>query len=286
MRTMTAIHRAYGALCVTALCVTAMTFAATSAAQATTTRSFVSSGGNDSNTSTNCAALAPCRTFSGAQSVTQSGGEIVAMNAGGYGPLTISAPLTITGTDGVTVSATTGTVGFTITAGSTDKVVIRGVQITGANATNSTGVQLTSGNLTLINCQLSALASALIVGNNSAVAHADIINTDFIGNTTAITTNGAGVNTSVGNPPWTGTQTLVRIAGGNAIDNGSAFVMQNAAGDSNQNCKNTIWGFSGTGNQFSMNVAGFTTFFSWTPNNPPFNCNIPTYGSSATGAPN
>jgi hypothetical protein len=130
------------------------------------------------------------------------------------------------------------------------------------------------------------LGTGLLVGNNSATAHADIINADIVGNTIGIETNGAGVNTSGGNPPYTGTQTLVRISGGSIINNTTALKMINAAQDSNQNCENTFWTFTNNG-QPTVNMAGFTNFITFTPSSPPYNCNMPTYYSNPSSpAPN
>ena len=64
--------------------------------QAAANRTFVSTGGSDSNTSLNCGATTPCRTFGAALSATNSGGEIVVLTSGGYGPATIRQAVTIT----------------------------------------------------------------------------------------------------------------------------------------------------------------------------------------------
>src|SRR5262245_23923450 len=68
--------------CVFAACV----FFGTSAfAQAT--RTWVSGVGNDANP---CSRTAPCKTFAGAISKTAIGGEIDALDPGGYGTITIT----------------------------------------------------------------------------------------------------------------------------------------------------------------------------------------------------
>ena len=146
----------------------------------------------------------------------------------------------------------------------------------GAKSNEAMGIQLTAGNLVLRNSTLELLTTGLLVGNNSATAHADVINTDFFGNGTAMITNGAGVNTAAGgNPPFTGTQTMLRMNGVNIIDNATAFAMQHAAADVNQNCKYTFWNYQGS----VINVTGDTTFFTFSPSNPPFNCNVQSYST-------
>ena len=112
--------------CSHTLAVIAASVAFTFSVQAAANRTFVSTGGNDSNTSLNCGATTPCRTFGAALSVTNSGGEIVVLTSGGYGPASITQPVTITAI-GVTasVTATGGADGLTINT--TGNVTINGL---------------------------------------------------------------------------------------------------------------------------------------------------------------
>jgi hypothetical protein len=57
-------------------------------------RTWVSGVGDDTNP---CSRTAPCRTFAGAISKTATGGEISVLDPGGYGTVTISKPITISG---------------------------------------------------------------------------------------------------------------------------------------------------------------------------------------------
>ena len=52
-------------------------------------RTFVATSGSDANTASNCSNTAPCRGFSAALTVTDSGGEIIVLSSGGYGAVTI-----------------------------------------------------------------------------------------------------------------------------------------------------------------------------------------------------
>ena len=63
-------------------------------------RVFVSSSGSDANTASGCGLAAPCRSFSSAQTVVSDGGEIVALDAAGYGPITITKNVTVTANPG------------------------------------------------------------------------------------------------------------------------------------------------------------------------------------------
>lgn len=246
---------------------------------------FISGLGNDSNASTNCPRTSPCRTLKGAYPVTQSGGDIIALDPAEYGPLTITGPISILGVEGAIIAVAPGTTGITINAPAADKVIIKDLSISGAGAANTTGIALTGGHLVLRDSTLKLLTTGLSVSN----AHADVINADLIGNTTAMITHGAGENTS-GNPPFPTAQTLVRMSGGNYINDTSVFVMQNAAQQTGGNCENTFWAYAISSANPSMNVAGYTNYLSWSPSSPPYNCNVPYYyGSSPAGgssAPN
>jgi len=58
------------------------------------TRTWVSGVGDDANP---CSRTAPCKTFAGAISKTAEGGEINALDPGGYGAVTITKSITIDG---------------------------------------------------------------------------------------------------------------------------------------------------------------------------------------------
>src|ERR1700686_606026 len=121
-------------------------------AQAQNARSFVSSTGSDANT---CTLAAPCRSFAGAYAKTNAGGEIDVLNTAGYGPLTITGAISIVN-DGGTASilVPSGGIGFTITAGASDAVSLRGLTFEGAGV-GQTGILFNTGqSLTIENCVL------------------------------------------------------------------------------------------------------------------------------------
>src|ERR1017187_5502993 len=103
-------------------------------AQAQNNRSFVATTGNDTN---NCSAAAYCRTFGRALAQTNSGGEIVVVNSGGYGPATISQPVVITAI-GIDASITAAS-GDALTINTTGNVTITGLNLNGGG-TASVGV--------------------------------------------------------------------------------------------------------------------------------------------------
>ncbi|HKS26911.1 MAG TPA: glycosyl hydrolase family 28-related protein [Pyrinomonadaceae bacterium] len=127
------------------------TLAVTSMAQAQATRTWVSGVGDDVNP---CSRTAPCKTWAGAISKTAAGGEIDALDPGGYGTLTITKSITVDGTTGAGFGSTLnsgGINGFVINdslaaAPRTINVTIRNVSIDGAGTTQGlNGIRFISG---------------------------------------------------------------------------------------------------------------------------------------------
>src|SRR5437868_6459400 len=91
-------------------------------AWAQATRTWVSGVGDDANP---CSRTAPCKTFGGAISKTAAGGEIDALDPGGFGAVTITKAITIDGGGGQIASTlVTGTNGIVVAAGASDVVRI------------------------------------------------------------------------------------------------------------------------------------------------------------------
>ncbi|MCB1955179.1 MAG: hypothetical protein KDG55_05855 [Rhodocyclaceae bacterium] len=111
-------------------------------AQAQATRTWVSGVGDDANP---CSRTAPCKTFAGAISKTAAGGEINALDPGGFGAVTITKAITIDGGAGQVASVlTAGTNGIAVVAGATDNVILRNLSINGLGNSLS-GISFTSG---------------------------------------------------------------------------------------------------------------------------------------------
>src|SRR5438128_1795213 len=107
----------------------------TALAHAQATRTWVSGVGDDVNP---CSRTAPCKTFAGAISKTASPGIINCLDPGGFGAVTITKSITIdcTGTLGSVLSS--GVQGIIINALTTDKIVLRNIDISGAGTTLGT----------------------------------------------------------------------------------------------------------------------------------------------------
>lgn len=95
-------------------------------------RTWVSGVGNDANP---CSRTAPCQTFSKAHSVTSAGGEINAIDAGGFGTLTITKSITIDGGESYSSILTGVNTGIIVNAPG-GHVILRNLSING----NNTGV--------------------------------------------------------------------------------------------------------------------------------------------------
>ena len=102
------------------------------------TRTWVSGVGDDANP---CSRTAPCKTFAGAISKTAAGGEINALDPGGYGAVTITKSITIDGAGTMaSVLSTGGTNGVIVNAGANDTVILRNLEINGVTEAVTPGL--------------------------------------------------------------------------------------------------------------------------------------------------
>ena len=223
----------------------AMLMFSTAAAQATTLRAFVSSTGNDANAATNCAQTAPCRTFAAAFPTVTPGGELIALDSAGYGPLTnIDKAITIAAVPGATafVIVATGTSGFTINGGAGDSIVLRNISFNGTSAANTTGITHNTGKLVIENCEITQTTIAGLRGfagtiiaqhtsfsgnlgrgvHVSGTAKADMVDVLIANNGTGLTANGSCQST------------FVRIDSGSVLNNTLGFEMLNGVCAPNQ----------------------------------------------------
>src|SRR5437016_10506245 len=116
------------------------------------TRTWVSGVGDDANP---CSRTAPCKTFAGAISKTAAGGEIDALDPGGFGALTITKSITLDGGGGQVASVlVSGTNGIVISAGPADVITLRNLRINGIG-TGINGVHYLAGSLLIVeNCEI------------------------------------------------------------------------------------------------------------------------------------
>lgn len=114
---------------------------ANGALHAQATRTWVSGVGDDVNP---CSRTAPCKTIAGAISKTAAKGEINAIDPGGYGAVTITKSITISGVGTEAGVLAAGTNGIVISAGADDVVTLRNLDIDGAG-TGLNGIRFLSG---------------------------------------------------------------------------------------------------------------------------------------------
>ena len=139
-----------GRMLISGLCLSVLGLVASSPARALNNRVFVSArSGNDANTCDDV--NAPCKTFAGAVTKLNPSGEAIALDSGGYGPVTITQAVTIEAPAGVTafIHPSSGDA-ITVTTGSSDTVTLRGLTL---NVGAGNGIMVNSvGTLNVENC--------------------------------------------------------------------------------------------------------------------------------------
>jgi hypothetical protein len=220
--------------------------------QAQASRTFVSGVGNDANP---CSRTAPCKTFAGAISKTAAGGEIDALDPGGFGAVTITKSITIDGGGGQIASVlVSGTNGIVVSAGAGDVVILRNLQLDGLLGNGSSpgtaglsAIKFLSGaRLVVENVNIFGFKNAGIDIQTGAAASVKIINTTIenIGSCAPAScpaAQGVGIfaKTTAGNLRVEADHTMVTMVAHNGIesstntvvgfDNGSITYSNNAA---------------------------------------------------------
>jgi len=171
-------------------------------------RTFVASNGLDTNA---CSLAAPCRSFSAAITQTLSGGEVIVLDSAGYGPVTVSQPVSIVSPGGVyagvsvfagagitvnagggvvtlrglTINSLGGNVGIDYVSGSRlylDRVIVTGFALTAASAGVRANLS-TSGILNIREAAIRDNANGLVGSASSGTLTVDIENAAFERNT-------------------------------------------------------------------------------------------------------
>lgn len=122
-------------------------------------RTYVASTGSDANAVYACNAAHPCRTFAAALAHTAGGGEILAVDGAGYGPLSIDRSVSIVANAGVFAGiGVFAGAGIAIATPGVN-VVLRGLTLNGQGG--SQGVSMSAGaRLTIENCVIANFAAA------------------------------------------------------------------------------------------------------------------------------
>lgn len=139
-------------------------FAIGSIAQGAGQRSFVAVNAVDN---PSCSSSTPCRTLAAALLATSPGGEIIAVESGGFGSATISQAVSIISPPGVYAGITVfAGDGLAVNAGPTDKVVLRGLTINGQGGANGIHVQ-SAGVVHIEQCTVSGLVKGVFFEPNA-----------------------------------------------------------------------------------------------------------------------
>jgi hypothetical protein len=187
---------------------TTFILAISSLAQAQAIRTWVSGVGDDVNP---CSRTAPCKTFAGALPKTAAGGEIDALDPGGFGSATITKSITIDGqgtlasilhssTNGVNINdSATATPGTIV-------VILRNLSLNGAGTTlGINGINFTSGKTVNVeNCRIERVSGSGININTGALTVEVNVEDTTVSNATGSGLSTAGsaggvINVSVNN---------------------------------------------------------------------------------------
>ena len=166
-----------------------------SAAQAQAIRTWVSGVGDDVNP---CSRTAPCKTFAGAIPRTQAGGEINALDPGGYGILIIRKSITINGNGMLVGSLVAAGSGITIDMTevkdpSISAVRLRGLSINGFG-TGANGINIiTGGSVSVEDCVIDGFkGSGIRVGSGRVFVRNTMIRNNVTAGIT-VTAGQAGI---------------------------------------------------------------------------------------------
>ncbi|MCW2961741.1 MAG: hypothetical protein JWM90_2128 [Thermoleophilia bacterium] len=152
---------ALATLCATALVALVCT---ASAAGALPSRTWVSGVGDDVNP---CSRTAPCKTLAGAISKTEAGGEIDALDSGGFGSITITKSITLDGTGSLaSILNALSSTGVLINGANID-VVLRNLSLNGADAAGGCDFGGLKG-IRVLNARSVTLENVVINGNSVA----------------------------------------------------------------------------------------------------------------------
>jgi hypothetical protein len=149
-------------------------------------RTFVATTGSDAAA---CSIAAPCRGFARAITQTDSGGEIVVLDSGGYGAVTIAQSVAITSPAGIYAGISVFAGDGVLVNGAGIVVTLRGLTINGIGAVNGTGVRFQQGaRLVVDRCDLSNLSDSGIEVQAPS-AFVSVVDTSVVGSFAGIRTS-------------------------------------------------------------------------------------------------
>jgi hypothetical protein len=208
----------------TTLAFTACLLLGSSMAFAQATRTWVSGVGDDANP---CSRTAPCKTFAGAISKTAAGGEIDALDPGGFGAVTITKAITISGAGTLASVLVSGTNAIIISAGVNDVVTLQDLSLQGLG-TGITAISMNAGKALVIdNVRVMGFQNAVkTVQGNTSINRSSFTNNSNIA-LWATSTSNLAVENSVINQNNVAVQpdlgSNIRLANNAVYDNRTGF---------------------------------------------------------------
>jgi len=224
-------------------------------------RAYVASYGSDANAGAGCLLNAPCRGFTAAHSAVDAGGEIVALDAAGYGAVTITKSVTITANPGyfAGIAASTGNAVTIATPGV--NVTLRALNINSVGATN--GISMTNGSrLSIENCVITNFGGVAV----NVTTAADLRIVDSVlrdnhnhvlakGGTTAISGSNFSGSSYVGIWIYPATGTATATITNSTITRNYTGVTVSA--DAGATAKAIVTHSNVSANQYGLNVEGY-----------------------------
>lgn len=138
---------------------------AATSANAQATRTWISGVGDDANP---CSRTAPCKTIAGAISKTAAGGEINALDPGGFGAVTITKSITLDFSPQLGGVLVSGTSGVNVNGAGVD-VTLRGLDLVGVGRAAPFGVNIIQArSVTIEDTRITGFATAAVKAHTAA----------------------------------------------------------------------------------------------------------------------
>jgi len=217
-------------LIVVALALIGATFFSIAPAMAQATRTWISGVGDDANP---CSRTAPCKTWAGAISKTAAGGEIDALDPGGFGALTITKSITLDGGGGQVASVlVAGTNGIVVAAQPTDVVILRNLRFDGLLGNGSSPGSAGTNGISFISGATLNIERCYIFGFNASGINAGVSASSQLNVTDTVIENApTGINLTSSSGTLVGSINRVTIQTtsvvGVASNTGAGFVIFN-----------------------------------------------------------
>ena len=159
----------------------------TTSAFAQSARTWISALGDDNNA---CSITLPCKTFSGALAKTTAAGEIDIVDNGPYGTVTINKSIVLNGEPGLASIIASGTNGIAISAGASDRIILRNLQINGTGS-GTRGIRIISaGEVIIEHCSIWGFTERGISVENTSATKVTVVDSWIYGN---FVTGGDGI---------------------------------------------------------------------------------------------